>query len=201
MVWTTKKHGLTRALERTAAPLRSSRVKGFDGALWLSRVTGVITAGRLSLSLVVRRQRISAQQIKTMRKCKSCGTEFSVWKGGSAFSRLCNRCLSADLTFTVAKPVDLILRVVSFYCALWMAMLSLTLVAAILKVLGFLKFGETVGGLIGAAILGAKFGFGVMILTAVYWFGKDIYKKVRSSLHRTFGTPTPKIPENSSHVV
>jgi hypothetical protein len=40
-------------MERTAAPLRSSRVAGFGGALWLSRLTGVITAGRLSLSSVV----------------------------------------------------------------------------------------------------------------------------------------------------
>ena len=48
------KEGLTRSLERTAAPLCSSRVAGFGDALWLSRVTGVITAGRLSLSSVVR---------------------------------------------------------------------------------------------------------------------------------------------------
>jgi hypothetical protein len=56
VVWTTKKNGLTRALERTAAPLCSSRVAGFDGAFWFAEVTGVITAGRLSLSLVVRQQ-------------------------------------------------------------------------------------------------------------------------------------------------
>jgi hypothetical protein len=39
----------------TAAPLRSSRVAGFDDVLRLLRVTGVITAGRLSLSSVVGR--------------------------------------------------------------------------------------------------------------------------------------------------
>jgi hypothetical protein len=44
----------TRSPERAAAPLRSSRVVGFGDALWLSRVTGVITAGRLSLSSDVR---------------------------------------------------------------------------------------------------------------------------------------------------
>jgi len=44
------KEGLTRSLERTAAPLRSSRVAGFGDARWLSAVTGVITAGRLSLN-------------------------------------------------------------------------------------------------------------------------------------------------------
>jgi len=45
-----------KSLERTAAPLRSSTVAGFGDALWLSRVTGVLTAGRLSLSSVVRRK-------------------------------------------------------------------------------------------------------------------------------------------------
>ncbi len=53
VVWTKETNGLTRALERTATPLRSSRVAGFDGAFWWSEVTGVITAGRLSLSSVV----------------------------------------------------------------------------------------------------------------------------------------------------
>jgi hypothetical protein len=43
----------TRSLERTAAPLRSSTVAGFGNAPWLSSVTVVITAGRLSLSPVV----------------------------------------------------------------------------------------------------------------------------------------------------
>lgn len=49
------KEGLTRSLERTAAPLRGSRVAGSGNALWLSIVTGVTTAGRLSLSSIVRR--------------------------------------------------------------------------------------------------------------------------------------------------
>ena len=44
---------LTRSLERTATPLRSSRVAGFGDAPWLSGVAGVTTAGRLSLSSVV----------------------------------------------------------------------------------------------------------------------------------------------------
>jgi hypothetical protein len=52
MVETQQKHGLTRSLERTAAPLRSSRVSGFDRAFRWLRVMGVITAGRLSLSSV-----------------------------------------------------------------------------------------------------------------------------------------------------
>jgi hypothetical protein len=43
----------TRSLERTATPLRSSRVASFGGACWLSSATGVTTAGRLSLSSVV----------------------------------------------------------------------------------------------------------------------------------------------------
>ena len=51
---------LTRSLERTAAPLRSSRVAGFGDALGLLRVTGVITAGRLSLSSVVSTMTFSA---------------------------------------------------------------------------------------------------------------------------------------------
>lgn len=47
------KEGLTRSLERTATPPRSSSVGCYGDALWSSDVTGVITAGRLSLSSVV----------------------------------------------------------------------------------------------------------------------------------------------------
>jgi hypothetical protein len=43
-------------MERTATPLRSSRVADFGDALWSSRVAGVITAGRLLLSSVVRQK-------------------------------------------------------------------------------------------------------------------------------------------------
>jgi hypothetical protein len=42
-----------RSPEQTAAPFRSSGVARFDGAFF-SSVTGAITAGRLSLSSVVR---------------------------------------------------------------------------------------------------------------------------------------------------
>ena len=43
-----------KAVEPTAAPLRSSGVAGFGDALRLSGVAGVITAGRLWLTLIVR---------------------------------------------------------------------------------------------------------------------------------------------------
>jgi hypothetical protein len=39
-----------KSLERTTAPLRSSRVGGCGDALWFLRVSGIITVGRLSLS-------------------------------------------------------------------------------------------------------------------------------------------------------
>jgi len=55
------KEGLTKSLERTAAPLRSSRVAGFDDTFWLSEVTGVVTAGRLSLSSDVELNRFAGR--------------------------------------------------------------------------------------------------------------------------------------------
>ncbi len=67
MVWATKKEGLTKSLERTAAPLRSSRAAGFGHALWLSGVPDVTTAGRRSLSSGVRPDMLDSefQRLKT----------------------------------------------------------------------------------------------------------------------------------------